>query len=147
MKVKDIMRSPVITISRDATLRQSVALLSSARVSGLPVLSDEGDLVGIITEHDVIKAMLPTYEDILATDAALLDPSLMAGHIFKVRDNPVSSIMTENVVTLEEEDSILNAASTVILKKVKRLPVVRGKKPVGVVSRIDIVHAAMQGGL
>jgi len=147
MKVKDIMRSPVITISRDATLRQSVALLSSARVSGLPVLSDEGDLVGIITEHDVIKAMLPTYEDILATDAALLDPSLMADHIFKVRDNPVSSIMTENVVTLEEEDSLLKAASTVILKKVKRLPVVRGKKPVGVVSRIDIVQAAMQGGL
>ena len=147
MKVKDIMRRPVVTISQEATLREAVALLSSAEVSGLPVLDADGNLVGIITEHDVIKTLLPTYEDLLSSNTALLDPALMENRAYQVRDTPVSSIMTRKVVTLEEDDSLLKAASTVILKKVKRLPVVRGKKPVGIVSRIDIVGTLIKAQL
>jgi len=146
MTAKDIMRSPAITIYQEASLREAVALLSSHRISGLPVVDARGDLVGMITEHDIIKAMLPKYEDILSEDASLLDAGVMQSHIYQVRDNPVSSIMTRSVVTLEEDAAILKAASTVILKKVKRLPVVKDRKPVGVVSRIDIVQALMQGG-
>lgn len=147
MKVKDIMRRPVVTISQEATLREAVALLSSAEVSGLPVLDADGNLVGIITEHDVIKTLLPTYEDLLSSDTAMLDPALMENRAYQVRDTPVSSIMTRKVVTLEEDDSLLKAASTVILKKVKRLPVVRDKKPVGIVSRIDIVGTLIRAQL
>jgi len=147
VKVKDIMRRPVVTISQEATLREAVALLSSAGVSGLPVLDADGNLVGIITEHDVIKTLLPTYEDLLSSDTAMLDPALMENRAYQVRDTPVSSIMTRKVVTLEEDDSLLKAASTVILKKVKRLPVVRDKKPVGIVSRIDIVGTLIKAQL
>lgn len=147
MKVKDVMRRPVVTISQEATLREAVALLSSAEVSGLPVLDADGNLVGIITEHDVIKTLLPTYEDLLSSNTALLDPALMENRAYQVRDTPVSSIMTRKVVTLEEDDSLLKAASTVILKKVKRLPVVRDKKPVGIVSRIDIVGTLIKAQL
>lgn len=147
MNVKDIMRSPTVTISEDATLREAVALLSTTRVSGLPVINGEGDLVGIVTEHDIIKAVLPTYEDILATDTGLLAADLIESRTYAVRDNPIRSIMTRKVVTLEEEDSVLKAASAMILKKVKRLPVTRDGKPIGVVSRIDILEALMQGRL
>ncbi len=77
----------------------------------------------------------------------MLDPALMENRAYQVRDSPVSSIMTRKVVTLEEDDSLLKAASTVILKKVKRLPVVRDKKPVGIVSRIDIVETLIKGQL
>jgi len=146
MTVKDIMRSPAITIHEKAALREAVAILGSYRVSGLPVVDVQGDLVGIVTEHDIIKAMLPTYEDIASADALLLDAGLMQSRIYQVRDNPVSSVMTRSVVTLEEDAGILKAASTVILKKVKMLPVVRDRRPVGIVSRIDIVQALMQGG-
>ncbi|HUV04209.1 MAG TPA: CBS domain-containing protein [Armatimonadota bacterium] len=146
MTAKDFMRSPAITIDREATLREAIALLSSHRISGLPVVDDQGDLVGIVTEHDIIKGMLPTYEDIISADASFLDPGLMQSRIYQVRDNAVSSIMTTNVVALEEDASLLKAASTVILKKVRWLPVVRNGKPVGIVSRIDIMQALMQGG-
>ena len=145
MKVKDILRSPAITIGQESTLREAVELLSKSGVSGLPVVNAEGQLVGIVTEHDIIKALLPTYEDILTAGVVLLDAGLMEDRVYKVRDNPVSSIMSTNVVTLAEEDTILKAASTVILKKIKRLPIVRDRKPVGIVSRIDIVQAVMQG--
>ena len=145
MNVKDIMRKEVITIHQEATLREAVALLSSRGVSGLPVVDSAGNLVGIVTEHDIIKAALPTYEDILSTDASLLDVGLMWSRAYQVRDDPVSSIMTRNVVALEENDTILKAASTIILKKVKILPVVKDAKPVGIVTRIDVVQAVMQG--
>lgn len=146
MTAKDIMRSPAIAISQDASLREAVGLLSSARVSGLPVVDAQGELVGMVTEHDVIRALLPTYENILSSDTGLLSADLMTARVYQVRDNPVSGIMTTNVVTLEEDDSVLKAASTVILKKVKRLPVLRDRKPVGVISRIDIIQALIQGG-
>lgn len=145
MTAKDIMRSPAIAISQDASLREAVGLLSSARVSGLPVVDAQGELVGMVTEHDVIRALLPTYENILSSDTGLLSADLMTARVYQVRDNPVSGIMTTNVVTLEEDDSVLKAASTVILKKVKRLPVLRDRKPVGVISRIDIIQALIQG--
>jgi CBS domain-containing protein len=146
MTVKDIMRSPVITVHQNASLQQAIAILSTRGVSGLPVLDDAGDMVGIVTEHDLIRAMLPTYEDIASSDAALLSGNLMQMRVFAVRDNPVASIMTRNVVAVTEDTTILKAASTVILRKIKRLPVVRGNKPVGIVSRIDIAQAITQGG-
>ena len=144
MLVKDILRTSVSTIRQEATLREVVTLLSTACISGLPVLNDDGDMVGIITEHDVIKAILPTYEDILSTDIGLLSPNMLETRFYEVQGTPISSIMTKNVVILEENDSILKAATTMILKKVKLLPVLKDRKPVGVVNRIDIVQALMQ---
>jgi CBS domain-containing protein len=146
MLVKDIMRQPVITVSQEATLREAIALLSIHGISGLPVVDSEGRLIGIATEHDIIKAMLPTYQELAETEAAMVTPTLMETHILAVQDNPVSSIMTRKVVTLAETDTILKAASTAVLNRVKRLPVVREGKPVGIVSRIDIVKAIMEGG-
>ena len=146
MVVKDVMRQPVITVSEDATLREAIAMLSVHGISGLPVVDTDGKLVGIVTEHDIIKSMLPTYQDVFSMDASVVSPSLMEMRVYAVQDNPVCSVMSRNVVTLTEDDTILKAASTIILKKVKRLPVVRDNRPVGIVSRIDIVRAIMEGG-
>lgn len=147
MKIKDIMRTPVISVNENASLREAAALLSSSRVNGLPVVNSAGDMVGIITEHDIIKTLMPSYQDILTSDAAVLSADLMESHVYHVRDRSVGSLMTKQVVTLQEGDTLLKAASAMILKRVKMLPVVRGTKPVGIVSRIDIVNALMQGGL
>ncbi len=143
MKIKDIMRTPVITIVESATIREAVALLSQAAVSGLPVVNSDNDLVGVVTEHDIIKRMLPTYEDLLASDEAILDAGLIEDRVYAIRDNPVCDIMSRNVVAIREDDTVLKAASTMILKNIKRLPVVSDRQPIGIVSRIDILHALM----
>lgn len=147
MTVKDIMRSPVVTVIHDASIREAVAILRTAGVSGLPILDRDGKMIGIVTEHDIIKAMLPTHQDIVNADAPPLTSRLMENRVYEVRDNPIDSIMTRNVVSLNEGDSILKAASTMILKKVKRLPVIREGRPVGIISRIDIVQAIMEGNI
>lgn len=145
MKAKDIMRSPVVTISDKATLREAVAVISTARVGGLPVLNENGELVGIVTEYDIIKTMMPTYEDIISAEAGLLDPGIIEDRAYQVRDTPIAKIMTSRLITLNEDDPILKAASAMITKRFRWLPVVKDKKPIGIVSRIDILQALMQG--
>ncbi|MHB1000241.1 MAG: CBS domain-containing protein [Armatimonadota bacterium] len=146
MKVKDVMRSPAITILEDATLREAVALLSASRVSGLPVVNISGKLVGIATEHDIIKNVMPTYGDIYTGDEALtMGTVLLENRVIEVRNNPIKSIMNPIVVTVDENDELLKAASIILLKKVKRLPVLRNDEIIGIISRIDVVQAAMQG--
>lgn len=145
MRVKDIMRTPVVTISDKATLREAVALLSAARVGGLPVVNEEWELVGIVTEYDIIKAMMPTYEDVVSAEAGLLSPDVIEDRAYQVRDMPITSVMTRRLITLEESDSVLKGASAMITRRLRWLPVVKEKKPVGIVSRIDVLQALMQG--
>lgn len=145
MRVKDIMRTPVVTISDKATLREAVALLSAARIGGLPVVNEEGELVGIVTEYDIIKAMMPTYEDVISAEAGLLSPDMIEDRAYQVRDMPITSVMTRRLITLEESDSVLKAASAMITRRLRWLPVVKDKEPVGIVSRIDVLQALMQG--
>ena len=145
MRVSDIMRTPVVTISDKAVICDAVALLSSTRVGGLSVLNDEGDLVGIVTDYDIIKAMMPTYEDIVTVEAGVLAPDLMEDRAYQVRDMPITSIMAKHPITVREDDLIVKAASAMIAKRFRWLPVVKDKKPVGIISRIDILQALMQG--
>jgi CBS domain-containing protein len=145
MNVAEIMKKSVVTVNSSATIEQAVAISSIADVSGLPVVDDAGILVGVITEHDIIRAMLPTYKDLLASDEAMLSGTLLQDRALEIRNMPVESIMTRNVITATEDEKVLKVASTMILKSIKRLPVVRAGKPVGIVSRVDIVHALMCG--
>ena len=144
MKVKNVMKSPVITIQQGANLREAVALMSTAGVSGLPVVDNDGVLAGLVTEHDIIKAMLPTYEDIIPSDTGLLDANIMENRVYEARNKLVDEVMTRNVIAVDEDDTLLKAATTMILKKVKRLPVLCGRKPIGIVSRIDVIETMLK---
>lgn len=147
MKVKEIMKSPVITIQEGASIREAVSILSNSRISGLPVVDKKGKLKGIITEHDIIKNVMPTYETLYTQDESMLNNNLIDNRVLQIKDNPITTIMIKNVYTIDEDDSILKAASLIITKKVKRLPVLKGDEIIGIISRIDIVQAAIQGDI
>ncbi|MCL6520154.1 MAG: CBS domain-containing protein [Armatimonadetes bacterium] len=145
MKIKEIMTTPAITVSENAPLAEVVALLSSARISSIPIVNSADELVGIISEHDIIKAMMPTYEDLLSSEPAIVDIDVMETRAATIRDKPASSIMTRKVVTLKEDDDVLDAAAMILLKHIKNIPIVRGKQVVGIVARINVINAIMQG--
>jgi predicted transcriptional regulator len=147
VRVRDVMRTPVVTIDQDATLCESIGLLSSTGVIDLPVVDSSGCLVGIVSEADIMKLLVPTYQDITEVDAALLDPTLMQDRALAVRNDSVHSIMSRKAITLAEDDQLLKAASTMLSKKIRRIPVVRDGKPVGTISRMDVLDAVMRGGL
>lgn len=145
MLAKDIMVRNVITVKRDQTVEDVIRLLMEHNVSGLPVVDDDNRVVGIVSEGDLIyrskQLKLPSYFTILDGYIFLESPKTMEEQIKKMVGYRVEDIMTEKVITLEEEDSIEKAASLMTDRKVNRLPVVKDGKLVGIISRRDIIRS------
>lgn len=112
MHARDIMTHEVISIRPEASIRDAARLLSEYHISGAPVIDREGRMAGIMTEADLIGKEGETVRD----------------------------IMTERVVTAQEDTPVDEIAQVLTSNRFKRLPVVRGERVVGIVSRADIVR-------
>jgi CBS domain-containing protein len=121
LTAQDIMRTDMITISPDHTLREAVQVLLDHRISGLPVVDGEGRLLGIISEFALL--------------AIAYDPPSRA--------MPVREHMTRHVISVTPETPITKMADTFILHRIRRLPVVEDAKLLGVVSRRELLGATL----
>ena len=117
-RAKDIMTSTVITADEGMLVTDVIKLLLRWHISGLPIVDSEGQLVGIITEHDVLNFAL-------------------SGH---AADTEASEVMTKNVVTYSPDTLVVEVINYFAAHRVRRVPVVDGGKVVGVISRRDIVR-------
>lgn len=141
MNARDIMTSPVISIAPDATVREIAALLLERRISALPVL-DAGQLVGIVSEADLLHrheigteaAHRPWWLSLVASDMALAD--YIKSHARRARD-----IMSARVVSVEDAAPVAAVAAVLERHRVRRVPVLRGRRLVGIISRADLVRA------
>ena len=122
--VKSIMTYDVITIKEDTQIYKVISILVDNNISGLPVLTDDGSLIGIVTEKDVMKLML---------NADVKDMT-----------KPVSEIMVSDVVSFNEEDDVTIVYKCLMENVFRRVPILSEGKLVGIVSRRDIIkHSLM----
>lgn len=139
-RVKDVMTTEVITAGSDTPYKEMVERMYSGSVSGLPVLDEDGRLVGIVTEADLLLAGEdePRHRTLLLRWAA--NPKRLAALAKSAQDVRAADIMTKDVVTVHPDDTVREAASILLKAEVKRLPVVdEGGRVVGVVSRRDLL--------
>ena len=122
MIARDIMTRKVCTIHQEASAKEAAQLLDQMRISGLPVVDEDGKIIGIITEADIISKV----------DREGLR---------------VADIMSHEVIFVSEETSVSEIAMLLTERKIKRVPIVNDGKLVGIVSRADIVHAVAEGNL
>lgn len=113
------MNPKVITIGPNETVGEAINLLLDRRISGLPVVNERGDLVGVITEFALLAA---------AYDG-------------KVRNDPVSKHMTKQVLSVDENATLQSIADTFIIHRVRRVPVLHHNSLVGQISRRDLLRA------
>lgn len=140
MKVMEVMTRDVKTVRPDASLKEAAAVLSELGVSGLPVVDDEGAVLGVISEADILakeRAALPERGRLYAA----LHPTELIDLELKLEAERVSEAMTWPAVTIESTTPIARAAAIMIDKGFKRLPVVDDGKLVGIVTRADLVRA------
>jgi CBS domain-containing protein len=137
------MHTHVVTVQPEDTLRDAVDKMDLYQVSGLPVVDDEGHLVGVITEHDIIRELLPSPDETHSDESWHDLPARAA----RVRNMLVKDAMTSNVIAVGENTEVLEAAAIMLQKKVKRLPVTAEGKLVGIISRIDICQAVLEDRL
>jgi CBS domain-containing protein len=131
--VKDVMTTRVIWVKRDATFREMAVALRENRISAFPVIDDDGKVVGIVSEADML------------TKQALADPGVLGGLLHhrdqaKARGVTAGDLMTAPVVTVAPEDTVEHAARLMYARKVKRLPVTDANGHLaGIVSRADVL--------
>lgn len=117
MQAKDIMSVDVITVREDTPISEAARLLVEHEVSGLPVVDSERAVRGIITERDVLlRHELIQY---------------------------VGDTMTSSVITVEEWTSLSDIGQLLLEHGIKRVPVMRGERLVGVVSRTDVIRGQL----
>ena len=145
MKVQDIMTTNVRTITSDKKLGEVVSLMCIYRYSGIPVV-DDGKLVGTVSESDVLGKMFPKLEDLMSS-MTTVDYDAQMNHYSEVVNVTVRDVMTPVVITVKPDMHILQAASVMVGRKFRRIPVAVGDKLVGMVSMGDVHKAIYQNTL
>ena len=117
-KAKDVMTRQIVTVREDASVDEVCELLLRYRISGIPVMNEQGELAGIVTEYDLLSLLY----------SAELEP------------RSVSEVLSPEVVTVDEEEPLIDVAELFLRKGLRRLPVVSQGKLTGVISRRDLVR-------
>ena|ERR1700730_4062740 len=120
MKVSEIMSRPVITVMADTGIKEAACLLAELGVSVLPVVDAKGRLVGIVSEADLLTT--------------------------GKTPRSVIEVMTREVLTVSANSEVSQATWTMIDAGVKRVPVLRGHRLVGILSRRDLVSVIARSG-
>jgi CBS domain-containing protein len=140
MKIGDIMTRQVLAIGPDTPLLQAVRLMTAHHVSGVPVVGPSGELVGILTEGDLLRRAETGTAGTVGWLTHLLSPGREAQDYVLTHGRRTEEVMTSDVVTVTEETPLAEAVHLMQRYKVKRLPVVRDGKLLGIVSRADLIR-------
>lgn len=139
MLVGELMDRDLTAVSPDTTIGEAVEVLAAHRISGLPVVNDEGRVIGFLSEKDIVKAALPGYFDLLSDSSFLPDYGQFARRLQRVSRETVEKFMKKDVIVFEEHDTDLHVAMVLITKDLKRAPVVRDGIFAGSISRADLL--------
>jgi CBS domain-containing protein len=148
-KVKDIMKTDVLTLKPTDTLNEAVKKFAEMDIHGAPVVDEENKIIGILTEKDILSELKTK-----TTKLSLVFPSSHAlGMTFQesitkqevreafkeVGETPVSEVMNTNVISTSPDDLLVEIAVKMVNENVHRLPVVENGEVVGFITRADII--------
>jgi len=149
MQAKEIMTSPVFTVSPDTPVAQVARLLCEKHISGVPVVDDTGKLVGIVTEIDLIKRHarihFPIYLPFLDSLIFLESPRRYTQDVSRALGATAGEIMTQPVSTANLETDVEEIATLMVDDRVNPIPILdESGALVGIVSHTDIVRLVEQ---
>ncbi|OPX86724.1 MAG: Hypoxic response protein 1 [Pelotomaculum sp. PtaB.Bin104] len=143
MLAKEIMNSKVITVQESATIEEIAEILVHNNISGAPVVNQDGDLVGIVTEEDLLhqetNPRTPGFLNILGAFIYINGIEQYREDFKKLAATKAQEIMTTEVITVNADTDIRQVAALMVEHDINRLPVVEDKKIIGIISRADIV--------
>ncbi len=141
MRVSEIMTKDLTAVEKDIPVRELIFILNSAEMPDMPVVDDNGVLIGVISEKDLIKAALPGYFEMLHSTSFIPDLNQLSKKLAKIANDPIEKYMKRDVISISLDDDDLQAADLLIRKNLKSLPVVdKDGRLAGVVRRIDLLR-------
>jgi CBS domain-containing protein len=146
MRAMDVMTTNVITVEPNTSVQELATLLSERGISGVPVVASDNRLVGVVTEGDLLhRAETGTERRIQRRRSRWLDTFVSdqeaARDYVKAHGRVVREIMTRDVISVSDTTELADIATLLETKRIKRVPVLRDGKLVGIVSRANLVRA------
>jgi len=143
LTAKDIMTKSVTTVRTTTTIEDLARTLMEHKISGVPVVDDAGGLIGIVTENDLIsrdkRLHIPTVMRLFDSFIMLESPGRIEKEIKRMTAITVNDIYTKEAITVTEGTPVQDIATIMSEKKVHLIPVVEGKKILGIIGKIDLI--------
>jgi len=144
MRAHQIMTRPVITTTPDASIADAARVLLDHHISGMPVLDARGKLLGIVSQGDFMRrAEIGTQRKRSRWLKLLLGPGRAADDFVRERGRKVGEVMNDRPITVSEDATLEEVASTMEKNDIKRVPVMRGDALLGIVTRTNLVQAVL----
>lgn len=143
MKVDDAMNPNVHTITTGTSVRDAAEKLAQTAVADLAVLDGDGNFAGVLSEGDLLRAVLPRFSDLIERDSLSASREIFEEASAEVSEMTIDRFMITAPITLRPKDDITRAAGIMNSRYIRRLPVVQDGKLVGTLARGDICRAAL----
>lgn len=145
--VSEIMTKELITVRKETTIRELAELFVTHRVSSLPVVADNGSLIGIVTESDLVEQSksvhLPTVISLFDWVIYLESEKSLEKELQKMGGRAVGDIYQANTASIAPSASLSEAADMMSSRHTNSLPVVENGNLVGIVARIDLIRTLL----
>lgn len=146
-KVKDFITRDLTSVTGDTPLAEVAEVLSWRGLSGIPVVNGENEVIAFISEKDIITSIFPEQVRIENPDLIrMANLSQIIKKLSQVGETLVKDYMNKNPICVAENTPISDVAEIMLHKNLKRLPVVRDKKLVGIVDRASLTRALIEKG-
>lgn len=141
MRADDIMSMNVISVSPETDIQEIANTLLENRVSAVPVVDDQGNILGIVSEGDLLRRRESGTERHKSWWLRLLqNPNDLAEEYVKTHGRKAKDVMTHDVISVSEATPVSEIAAILEKNRIKRVPVVHDGKVVGIVSRANLLH-------
>jgi len=119
IRAKNVMSRKITTVTEGVNIKHVMRLLAENKITGVPVVSEDMHLLGIITEKDILKALLYGKD---------------------VKSKTAGELMTTQLVTFEEDEDLMTIFKTLVEGSFRRVPILSNGRLIGIVSRRDIIN-------
>lgn len=148
MKAQDVMSRDVVTVPADASILVAARLMLQRRISGLPVVDSDQNLVGIVTEGDFLRrAETGTVKRRPRWVEFIMGPGRLADEYTHAAGRVVRDVMTTDVETVAEDAPLEDIVALMERLQIKRVPVTRDRQLIGIVTRQDLLRAVVSSSM
>ena len=142
MQANDIMTTSVISVPLEGQIEDAVRLMLEHHISALPVVDEKGEIKGLVSEGDLMRRVRETERPRRSWWLEIFGGSSDSARDFvKLKSHRVEDVMTRDVVSVAEDTTIPEIARLLEKHRIKRVPVLRSGRVVGIVSRANLLHA------
>lgn len=145
MQVRDIMNINTIRILKGSSMADAAKLAAMSNADCLFVVDEDDNFLGVLSEGDMMRAILPEMSEVMAGELSLSESyEITSEKGIELGHELIDDHLIPKPIMLKPEDPLVKAATTMAIKKMRRLPVVKDGKLAGTVSRGDICKAVLK---